>query len=174
MPTSLPELTATIKLAKGLSKKLTKKNLDSFEEYASVAVSHLGKGFGSKIMALKKIMESKDTDKKAAKLVEKKEKLDAALDALVQKLNDKKEKLVLKEKMKKEAEKAKAQALKEKEAAKKAAAKAKAAKKAAAEKAKGKKVKKPRAKKVKTPVAEEASYMWGGEYEDDEESNLDF
>lgn len=174
LPSDLKSLAALKGMLKELPKKLKAKNVDSFEVYAEDATTFLGKSYGTKIMSFKKTLLGKNAEKKAAAF----EKIVVSFKTFSDKVEARIVKIKEVEQKKKEAEKAKALALKAKEAAKKEKLKAKEA----AKKEKAKKSKKPKAKKVKksTSPKEEASYMWGGEYSDEEEeedeenSDLDF
>jgi len=164
----MPKSTVSIADLKELKTKISamKKNLvqskvGDFARLASAAESALGKSFSNKILSFKKAIDSKNT-KSTPKKVEKVkvvgDKLQAALSTKSTKLTVKIDKMVAKEKKAAAALKAKASKA------------AKAVKKPKATKAKKPKATKAKKSKAKTP----ASFMWGGEDEDLNESDLEF
>jgi len=157
------------KLISKMSKLVIKKNVDHFVQYATDAAEGSLKTVAAKILSFKKAIEAKESPKKSEKVALAAAKLKEAFVKAAEKTDAKLVKA-------KEAEKKKAEKVKAALAAKKAKSAAKKAKKVKSKKATGeKKPRKPRAKKVKaSPKKSASAFMWGGGFEEDGDSNMDF
>jgi len=168
LPKTLEDLSSLKKLLSKMSKVVVKKNVAKFPEFADDAKQVIGSSIASKILSFKKAIEAG----KEEKITAASNKVKEAFVKIAAKVDEKLVKVKAAEKAKAEKAKAKEAAKKAKEAAKKAKAKAKEAAK------KDKAVKPKKAKKSKKPKSASkkasASFMWGGEFEEDADSMMDF